>query len=149
MSYDDVIVYIGEFGRYQCAVYLLLFLGGFPYAFHSMAGVFIEAAPDFRCLLPFENPDNVTFELSSNITSVVFPWDETTKSWSRCLRYDINRTDDQTSNVTVKCDSFVYDKTIYELTTVTEVSNRIIKSMIPSDLQRRFFSSIKSATRNG
>lgn len=48
MAYDDVIILMGEFGRYQRKIYFLLCIPAIFCAIHKMAGVFLETAPDFR-----------------------------------------------------------------------------------------------------
>lgn len=129
MGYDDVILKMGEFGRYQRRIYFVLCLPAISCAFHKMGGVFLSAKTDFRCLLPDENPENATFPISSEIASINFPWDNKENNWSRCERYDFGITDLQNvsyTNIslttpTVKCDSFVYDKSQYILTATTEV----------------------------
>lgn len=138
MAYDDVILHMGEFGRYQRRIYLLLCLPAISCAFHKMSGVFLGAKPNFRCLLPNENPYNSTLTLDSDLMNSSFPWDTATNNWSNCERYDVSFEDaSYTSSVknlsssssssssrpkTVKCESFVYDKSNYQLTTTTQVS---------------------------
>lgn len=48
MAYDDVILRMGEFGRYQRRVYLLLCLPAISCAFHKLAGVFLGAKMNSR-----------------------------------------------------------------------------------------------------
>ncbi|XP_048514305.1 organic cation transporter protein-like isoform X2 [Athalia rosae] len=121
MTFDDVVVLTGQFGRYQWRIYFLLCLPVISVAFHSMSGVFLGAEPDFRCLLSDESSQNATFQLPPDFMDTVYPWDSQTGSWSQCEKY-VNFTDAETMNSTstVKCSSFVYDKSIYELTTTTE-----------------------------
>lgn len=136
MAYDDVILHIGEFGRYQRRIFLLLCLPAICSSFHKMGGVFLSDKVDFRCLLPEENPESATFLLPKNISDLNFPWDDQTQRWSQCERYDfdtINRHQASGENVsvrvnsTVKCHSFLYDKSRYKLTTTTEVKFQIAK----------------------
>lgn len=119
MAYDDVILRMGEFGRYQRRVYLLLCLPAISCAFHKLAGVFLGAKmnsryslnehnnykgglrcngckltvnwkfPCLRCLLPHEFVENATFHLSQNISNASYPWDNELKGWSQCLSYDV------------------------------------------------------------
>lgn len=132
MSYDDVIVLTGGFGKYQRRLCSWLFLPSVFSAFHSMVGVFLTASPDFRCLLPFEDSHNATYELPESIMNLFYPYDNLSGSWSQCERYDFNYTDQypdaagnlSLTNSTVTCDSYVYDKTTYELSTTTEVSSK-------------------------
>ncbi|XP_048512987.1 organic cation transporter protein-like [Athalia rosae] len=129
MSFDNVIVAVGGFGRYQRRIYLLLCIPPMFAAFHSMSGVFLAAQPSFRCLSPGENPENATFDLPPNISAAAFPWDNDTESWSKCEMYDLD-IQDQTEDVrpslsptgapVVKCDSFLYDKSIFKNTITSE-----------------------------
>lgn len=48
MAYDDVILRMGEFGRYQRRIYLLLCLPAISCAFHKIAGVFLGAKMNTR-----------------------------------------------------------------------------------------------------
>lgn len=115
MAYDDVILRMGEFGRYQRRVYLLLCLPAISCAFHKLAGVFLGAKMNFRyslnennnyydvtgvltvnwklsclrCLLPHEYVENATFHLSQNILNASYPWDDELGGWSQCLSRDV------------------------------------------------------------
>lgn len=48
MAYDDVLILMGEFGRYQRKTYFILCIPAIFCAIHKMAGVFLETTPDFR-----------------------------------------------------------------------------------------------------
>lgn len=124
MGYDDVFPYLGEFGRYQRRIYLLVCLPAISCAFHKLAGVFLLAKPDFRCQLPFEL-SNATYKLPDEILNVSYPLDAFTKKRSTCQYFDANYTDDYfTAGVpakeTVYCDRYIYDDSMYESSTVTE-----------------------------
>lgn len=43
MAYDDVLPYLGAFGRYQKRIYVLLCLPAILCALHKLAGVFLQA----------------------------------------------------------------------------------------------------------
>uniref|UniRef100_A0A1A9VG81 Arrestin C-terminal-like domain-containing protein n=1 Tax=Glossina austeni TaxID=7395 RepID=A0A1A9VG81_GLOAU len=75
MGYDDVLIRLGDFGKYQKIIYFLICLTLIICAFHKLAGVFLLAKPDYRCLLPFEDPNsNVTeYELKGNKKHVAYP----------------------------------------------------------------------------
>lgn len=130
MGYDDVISRMGEFGKYQRKIYLVLILPAITCAFHKMGGVFLAASPDFRCSLPNEEPHNTTFFLSPDVVNASIPWDPVHKRWSQCERYDTDLTSRyqesngnfSNSSHVVYCDAFVYDKSQYALTATTEVS---------------------------
>ncbi|EFN75432.1 organic cation transporter protein [Harpegnathos saltator] len=133
MAYDDVILRMGEFGRYQRRVYLLLCLPAISCAFHKLAGVFLGAKMDSRCLLPHEYAENATFFLSQDILNASYPWDSELKGWSQCLRYDVIgalRPNDTTVDEAIgdhverggssHCKQYVYDRSIYKSTTTSE-----------------------------
>nr|CAD7588641.1 unnamed protein product [Timema genevievae] len=48
MGYDDVLLHLGEFGRYQKRIYFLLCLPTISCAFHKLAGVFLQAKVNHR-----------------------------------------------------------------------------------------------------
>ncbi|XP_033230040.1 organic cation transporter protein-like [Belonocnema kinseyi] len=138
MAYDDVILRMGEFGRYQRRIYLLLCLPAIICAFHKMAGVFLAGQSDTRCLLPVEKLENATYGLPADFVNVSYPVDSKTSMRkerpSQCRKYDINipstvTTLDQyylfatTENKkwnTTSCENFVYNRTVYSSTVVSE-----------------------------
>ncbi|XP_014470519.1 PREDICTED: organic cation transporter protein isoform X2 [Dinoponera quadriceps] len=123
MAYDDVILRMGEFGRYQRRVYLLLCLPAISCAFHKLAGVFLGAKMDSRCLLPHEYAENATFFLNQDVLNASYPWDYELKGWSQCLSRDL---DLPRPNNTIewggisRCKQYVYDRSIYKSTTTSE-----------------------------
>ncbi|KAG7207391.1 hypothetical protein KM043_009046 [Ampulex compressa] len=143
MAYDDVILRMGEFGRYQRRIYLLLCLPAISCAFHKLAGVFLGAKMDSRCLLPHEYAENATFYLPEATMNASYPWDYEIKGWSQCERRDvvgaINETmeryfdslrdrDGSHSQKSLlppnggrsRCEEFVYDRSKYKSTTTSE-----------------------------
>jgi MFS transporter, OCT family, solute carrier family 22 (organic cation transporter), member 4/5 len=125
MGYDDVIPHLGEFGKYQRKIYFLLCLPAITCAFHKLVNVFLQAKPDHRCQLPFEAA-NATYVLPDSIRNLSYPIDELTKTWSTCEYLKANFTDDffqngTTSNLaSVSCNSWIYDHSTFESSTVTE-----------------------------
>lgn len=125
MAYDDVLLHLGEFGRYQRRIYLLLCLPAISCALHKLAGVFLQARVDHRCMLPFENSTTTYSGLPSNKWNLTYPWDDLTTTHSSCRMYENNFTEvyyngnDPTSN-SVQCHRWVYDTHKYDSTTVME-----------------------------
>lgn len=124
MGYDDVFPYLGEFGRYQKRIYVLVCLPALSCAFHKLAGVFLLAKPDFRCQLPYEE-SNATYKLPGEILNMSYPVDSFTKTWSTCEYLNANFTSDYyKGNVpatdTTSCSEFIYDYTKYQSSTVIE-----------------------------
>ncbi|XP_031841395.1 organic cation transporter [Nomia melanderi] len=144
MAYDDVILRMGEFGRYQRRIYLLLCLPAISCAFHKIAGVFLGAKMNTRCLLPHENVDNATYLLPQNVINASYPWEQESEQWSQCYRRDpsvFNQTtmdryvDTSTDDAPIqkpfspsdlnthglkKCERYVYDRSKYKSTTISE-----------------------------
>lgn len=120
MAYEDLFKYIGEFGHYQKRIYFLLCLTAIPCGFHKMAGVFLNAVPDYRCQLPNEL-SNVTYESKwvKDRWIMIYPED------SNCQRYGCEYTDEYfaskiPSNNKTNCDRFIFNYSKYKSTTVTE-----------------------------
>ncbi|XP_063991549.1 organic cation transporter protein [Diachasmimorpha longicaudata] len=133
MAYDDVILRMGEFGRYQRKIYLLLCLPAIVCALHKLAGVFLGAYNPHRCLLPHEFSENATFYMSPAALNASYAWDPKTQKSLTCIIRDnvtrlheiyennVNDTNDITRTTVHKsCREFVYDTSIYKSTTTTE-----------------------------
>ncbi|XP_055853387.1 organic cation transporter protein-like [Episyrphus balteatus] len=130
MGYDDVITHLGEFGKYQKRIYLLVCLPGISCAFHKLAGVFLLAKPDFRCELPFEfGTNNATYELPDNIWQLAYPKDPLTGKYLTCEYYDVDYSQGYLNGSappssegvsSVYCDKYIYDRSQWENSAVTE-----------------------------
>ncbi|XP_022209403.2 organic cation transporter-like protein [Drosophila obscura] len=124
MGYDEAIIKLGDFGRYQRIIYFLICLTSIPVAFHKMAGVFILARPKFRCVLPFEDdsPGNGSqYELPEQLWNISYPPGDV------CEYYDVDYSEEylngslaRTTNNTRSCDRYVYDQSTYLNSAVTE-----------------------------
>ncbi|XP_054736321.1 organic cation transporter protein-like [Anastrepha obliqua] len=107
MGYDDVLVHLGDFGKYQRLIFFLLGLTAVSCAFHKMSRAFIFAKPNFRCLLPFENEMNdgggnnsnykhynaTDFEIPAPLWRLSFPAetaDQKIGRYEACSRFDID-----------------------------------------------------------
>lgn len=88
MAYDDVILRMGEFGRYQRRVYLLLCLPAISCAFHKLAGVFLGAKMDSR-YSSNKRDDNYTVNYEEfTVKTVRFPCLQVfTSTWVRGERH--------------------------------------------------------------
>lgn len=51
MAYDDILLYLGEFGPYQRRIYLLLCLPAIVCALHKLGGVFLMAKAENRLVI--------------------------------------------------------------------------------------------------
>ncbi|CAD1470638.1 unnamed protein product [Heterotrigona itama] len=144
MAYDDVILRMGEFGRYQRRIYLLLCLPAISCAFHKIAGVFLSAKMNARCLLPHESPENATYLLSPHILNASYLGDSKHQELLQCYQLDlpnlVNETIDRYVDTSTgdthgqkpfipnsfntqgykPCETFVYDRSKYKSTTTSE-----------------------------
>lgn len=125
MAYDDVILRMGEFGRYQRRIYLLLCLPAIICAFHKLAGVFLGPKVGVRRIMSTENPCNATFELPEDILNNVYQWDHSIKPIQACKFRSINETNTYYSRILDSggndtCKKFVYDTKTYHTTTTAE-----------------------------
>ncbi|GLG96477.1 Carcinine transporter [Gryllus bimaculatus] len=124
MAFDDVLVRLGVFGRYQKRVYLLLCLPAISCALHKLAGVFLLAKANHRCQLPCEET-NASYQLDNSVWNTSYPWDYKAKTWSSCYRLDANFTPGTCmsggGNTSMPCDGgWVYDRSKYHSSVVTE-----------------------------
>lgn len=129
MGYDDVIPLLGGFGKYQKRIYFLVCLPAISCAFHKLAGVFLLAKPEHRCMLPFENSTS-NYQFSNDVMEHIYPFDTKLNKYDSCQHYNLNFTgitsiDDilnttRLSDNTVKCTSWIYNTPRNQTSTVTE-----------------------------
>lgn len=112
MGYDDVIPLLGDFGRYQRRIYLLLCLPAILCAFHKLGNVFLQAKPDHRCQLFNELP-NASYALPLEILNASYPFRKKSDRYSSCSMFSDNHS-------VVPCDGYIYDDSKYKSTTVVE-----------------------------
>ena len=117
MKYDELLVELGEFGRYQKFLYFLVGLVSITSAFHAMNMVFVGPAPEHLCAIRASgnqtggNP--LMFESGEAATAdVCYITDDVT-----------NHTTDDGSIHEKLCTEWLYSKTYYTSTIVTEVSH--------------------------
>lgn len=126
MAYDDILEMLGQFGRYQRRIFLLLCLPAISCALHKLSGVFLQAKVAHRCRMPQEADNSSYWAVNDSLSSMIYPWDPLHQSRSTCLMYKANYTDSYfqagvPANGTVHCDDgWIYDSSNYESTTLTE-----------------------------
>uniref|UniRef100_A0A1A9VU65 Major facilitator superfamily (MFS) profile domain-containing protein n=1 Tax=Glossina austeni TaxID=7395 RepID=A0A1A9VU65_GLOAU len=131
MSHDDVFMRLGDFGKYQKIIYFLICLTSIICAFHKLAGVFLLAKHDYRCLLPFEDPNSnaIEYELKGNIKHLAYPKDTLSDKYVsyNCRYYNVdysekylNQSEPFLRNGRRPCEHYVYDESKYLNSAVTE-----------------------------
>ena len=134
MEYDDLLVLIGEFGTYQRIIMILVSMVGIQAAFANMTIVFMGGYPDHYCKIPSLSHLNLAEDILKNL-SIPTEIKDDEEVYSSCKMYDRNYSSWTMDNViealsegpgnTTKIDctnGWIYDKSTYQSTIVTEVS---------------------------
>ncbi|XP_077862444.1 organic cation transporter protein-like, partial [Saccoglossus kowalevskii] len=142
MYFDDILVILGEFGRYQKIQFVLVCLVAIPSSYFLQANTFMSASSDHYCKVY----DNQKFHDTSPLKNCTIPYDAEDEAWDSCSRYDVNvsmgispELCSQNSG-TLECDNgWVYDTSVYENTVVHEFDlvcekdwmKQLSKSIVP------------------
>ncbi len=138
LTFDDILIkYVGQYGKYQISRVLLLSVVNTILCFSSMSAVFIADKPSHHCELPVQMQNlNCTVEQMNSYAIPVVTGDEK-PAQDECHLFDRNYSNlteldvcpDSTSGSsnasysdleTLKCDSWVYDTSVYDSTVVSE-----------------------------
>ncbi|CAL4130642.1 unnamed protein product, partial [Meganyctiphanes norvegica] len=84
MDFDDLLPYVGEFGRYQkLMIFFICLPACIPCGFHAFNQLFMSPMPPHWCKVPDVEKFNLTEEEAKTIT---IPYDPTS-GWSQCTQY--------------------------------------------------------------
>lgn len=129
MNYDDILVHIKEFGRYQKIQYVLVSIIALTSAFHSMNMVFVGPTPEHRCTPYQDPPEQWTNLTEEQMLALTYP--RSKDDWSSCTIYNITEVDYSegdfntwinTSKTEMDCPAgWDYSTEYYETTIVSEV----------------------------
>ena len=120
MDYENILVEIGQFGRWQKIVVGLACICSFVEPFNTFGFTFIGFIPEFRCKIDICDGDNPTFK--SDFVNFSIPMVAEGEP-SQCIRYAvINGTcnSNSFSQDTEVCGSHVYDDSVYKNSYVAE-----------------------------
>ncbi|XP_076239477.1 organic cation transporter 1 [Calliopsis andreniformis] len=95
IDFDEVLVHVGEKGKYQNIMYYLLCIPAtLPAAFLAFSQVFVSASPDHWCKVPeLENmTDFLTLEERKALSLPFVKKSDGKVKYSRCTMYDVNYT---------------------------------------------------------
>ncbi|KAK2704056.1 organic cation transporter protein-like [Artemia franciscana] len=149
-DFDDVLPYIGSFGRYQKFLFLLTapFLIFLSFVYFSQ--VFITLTPDHYCDVDLPQGHGLTEEEIKNLTLPLVYSDDLTHevlTYSRCTYYAVNYSEiitsgRRTSNSSwpqLPCKKWKYNMEEYGSTIVTELNWVCDRSNFPPLAQAIFF----------
>ncbi|GAB1605332.1 organic cation transporter protein-like [Argonauta hians] len=131
MKLDELLVNIGEFGPYQKRVNFLVCIPCISAAIQVVIAVFILAVPNHRCRIP--GLSNDTYEVQSELhqllinRTIPFRERDGVTSMDKCEIYSAshNVTYDQYNHPingsAMQCRNWVYDKSIFQSTLVTQM----------------------------
>ncbi|KAJ8314779.1 hypothetical protein KUTeg_006929 [Tegillarca granosa] len=138
MTYDDILIHLGEFGKYQKILYGLVSIPAIFVAMFALSSVFLFGKQDFRCR--FSEQKNDTFDDEYNHTDL----------FQTSLNESIDKKEPKCvfiENVTeISCPKWIYDKTIFT-STVNLLNDFVTKAFdlvcdretIPSHMNMAFF----------
>ncbi|XP_070190982.1 organic cation transporter protein-like [Littorina saxatilis] len=134
MKFDDILEEIGEFGWYQRRVYLLAAAPSILIAFETLGVIFIFFIPDHRCAIPGYSGDSFFPQNDSHSLLINQTIPFTNGKLDRChvlsnggpdvlLNVSTNGNASYAFNASYsqsKCESWVYDHSVFESTIATD-----------------------------
>ncbi|XP_059145642.1 organic cation transporter protein-like [Physella acuta] len=130
MKYDDLVEELGEFGPYQRRIFFLSCLPAVVAGIQNFITVFILAVPDHRCAIPSMENDtyaiqNAAHRFLLNETLGIDAFDGASNGWgSGECRVHVGSTElnstHHSANTTEECHRWVYDKSVFHSTFVTQ-----------------------------
>ncbi|XP_060063685.1 organic cation transporter protein-like [Ylistrum balloti] len=137
---DDILKKIGEFGRYQIWLFVLLCLPSTSNGCYMMMMILLAYTPKHRCKIPGYENDTWAVQGSyhSSLINYTIPDSEDDfYDYDRChmYKYSGNTTD----TIRTRCSAYVYDKEIFDETIVTRGDLVCEQGMKPAHAQVVFY----------
>ncbi|XP_013395182.1 organic cation transporter protein isoform X3 [Lingula anatina] len=141
MRFEDIIPYLGDFGKFQKIQLFLLCLPIWVTGMHALAMTFLAASQEYRCFVPgWDDYSNKTGSLNY---SLIFPTGEDGQ-YDRCNIYAVNVTrgvwytiPDNTT-ATEQCNQWVYDTSQYK-TSVFSQFNMVCSRKFMNNLAQSMY----------
>lgn len=121
VPFDEIVAELGRFGRYQKLLYLLVVLPAITSAFPTMIMVFTLGQHKHRCAVPGDGNDSYApygeqrkVVTNDSLGQIVI---ETYTECNILVNYTANGTASSR-----KCDSWVYDQSIYQTTLISDLN---------------------------
>ncbi|KAJ9582502.1 hypothetical protein L9F63_003195, partial [Diploptera punctata] len=132
---------VGDFGRWQMGISLLMALLKLPIAWFQLNIIVLEAHTDFWCTPPQDLKRNLSLEEWKNMSHPRL----SSGGYDACRIYDRNYTSDgdfPITSATVPCHSWEYDRQVFKENIVTEWDLVCGQAMMTNVAQATFMSGV-------
>ncbi|GAB6033586.1 hypothetical protein CHUAL_013589 [Chamberlinius hualienensis] len=123
MRFDELVVYLGEFGPYQKKIYFLLCYPMLVSAFQKLMWVFVAADLQYMCDPTDSDSDNTTNGIdyhNKTFWNSSPPWNYGNQTWDKCKIYAINQSKIDGASSGTECSSWIYDTSQYSNSVVSD-----------------------------
>ncbi|XP_071114400.1 organic cation transporter protein-like [Haliotis cracherodii] len=138
MKFDDVLRHVGEFGSYQKRIYFLLCLPAITHGARMMVSAFLQYVQKHRCALP--GYDNDTYAIQSEYhndlinSTIPYSFQDGDVIYDQCHVF----TNASGTMTMVRCNRWVYDKSLFLQTAVSEYNMVCEDALLTSHSQMLF-----------
>ncbi|XP_050599576.1 organic cation transporter protein [Bombus affinis] len=104
---EELMMHLGEFGKYQCWQFCLHILGALTAGLHMLTLLTVAAVPPHTCNVPRSTFSTESFNFTSSTWNSSIAFDDVPRAVDACHYLDAN-------NVTKECDSWTYDTEYFQ-----------------------------------
>ncbi|XP_033311742.1 organic cation transporter protein [Bombus bifarius] len=104
---EELMMHLGEFGKYQCWQFCLHILGALTAGLHMLTLLTVAAVPPHMCNVPRSTFPTESFNFTSSTWNSSIAFDDVPRAVDACHYLDAN-------NVTKECDSWTYDTEYFQ-----------------------------------
>ncbi|XP_033183302.1 organic cation transporter protein [Bombus vosnesenskii] len=104
---EELMMHLGEFGKYQCWQFCLHILGALTAGLHMLTLLTVAAVPPHTCNVPRSTFPTESFNFTSSTWNSSIAFDDVPRAVDACHYLDAN-------NVTKECDSWTYDTEYFQ-----------------------------------
>lgn len=104
---EELMMHLGEFGKYQCWQFCLHILGALTAGLHMLTLLTVAAVPPHTCNVPRSTFPTESFNFTSSTWNSSIAFGDVSRAVDACHYLDAN-------NVTKECDSWTYDTEYFQ-----------------------------------
>ncbi|XP_060832874.1 organic cation transporter protein [Bombus pascuorum] len=104
---EELMMHLGEFGKYQCWQFSLHIIGALTAGLHMLTLLTVAAVPPHTCNVPRSTFPTESFNFTSPTWNSSIAFDDVPRVVDTCHYLDVN-------NVTKECDSWTYDTEYFQ-----------------------------------